>query len=235
MKKLVPNIVTSLNLLCGSIAVISAINDQLVKAALFILLGIFFDFFDGFIARLLKSESPLGFQLDSISDMVTSGLAPGIIMFQLLSNSLTESSYHSTIIPYFSLLIVLGSAFRLARYNISKPQSIFFTGLPTPANAMFVIGLTLVREYSGINFFLALLNDPFFLLILTLILTFLLNSNFKLITFKFETYGIKENFSRYCILLMSLISLIFFDFAGISLSIMFYFVISLIYPPINKN
>src|SRR5690606_34767397 len=85
MKKQIPNFVTLLNLFSGCIAVLFAVHNHFVAAAIFVALGIFFDFFDGLLARKLNVQSPLGVQLDSLADMVTSGLVPGIVMFKLIS------------------------------------------------------------------------------------------------------------------------------------------------------
>jgi CDP-diacylglycerol--serine O-phosphatidyltransferase len=117
-------------------------------AALFVLLGIFFDFFDGFLARKLKVESALGLQLDSLADMVTSGLVPGLIMFHLISLSMTGSERYMDLLPYMGLLITLGSAYRLANFNISTDQKNHFVGLPTPANALLVLSFPLILEYQ---------------------------------------------------------------------------------------
>ena len=129
-KAFFPSLITLLNLLCGSIGVIYAIQGDLVTSAFFVLAGVFFDFFDGFIARKLDSVSDLGLQLDSLADMITSGLIPGIFMFKLLEMSLNPSWPFWHIIPYFGLLITLSSAYRLANFNISIQKN-YFTGLPS--------------------------------------------------------------------------------------------------------
>ena len=139
MKALIPNLITLLNLFSGTIAVIFAVEGVLTMAAFFVFLGIFFDFIDGFLARKLNVASALGLQLDSLADMVTSGLVPGLIMFQLISQSLTGSEPYVDLLPYMGLLITLGSAYRLANFNISIEQKNYFTGLPTPANALLVL------------------------------------------------------------------------------------------------
>ncbi|CEN46406.1 Phosphatidylserine synthase (fragment) [Capnocytophaga canimorsus] len=155
MKKHVPNCITLLNLLCGCIAVIFAVKNQLQWAGLFVALGIFFDFFDGFFARLLHVKSDLGLQLDSLADMVTSGLTPGIVMFQLLSYSHfveENTSLTTTLLPYFGLIITLASAYRLANFNIDSRQTTGFIGLPTPANALFILSLPLILLYQNSTF-----------------------------------------------------------------------------------
>lgn len=151
MKKHIPNIITLLNLFCGCIAVIFAIQNKMDWVIFWVSLGIFFDFFDGFFARLLNVKSELGLQLDSLADMVTSGVTPGIAMFQMLSSSnfvVHNDSLLSTLLPYFGFLITLSSAYRLANFNIDPRQTLGFIGLPTPANALFVISLSVITSHQ---------------------------------------------------------------------------------------
>ena len=158
MKKHIPNFITLLNLFCGCIAVFFAVHGVFEMVALFVFLGIFFDYFDGFAARLLHVKSGLGLQLDSLADMVTSGVVPGIVMFKLLEMSstggwssglLSESSGMATwqslelnpqeFIPLLGLIVTLASAYRLAKFNIDENQTNSFIGLPTPANTLLII------------------------------------------------------------------------------------------------
>ena len=142
MKRYIPNALTLLNLFCGSIAVIFAVNNNFVTAALFVFFGIFFDFFDGFAARKLNVQSELGIQLDSLADMITSGLVPGLVMYKLLE--LTESTWAenfsndisnplcsiagTSLFPLLGLAITLASAYRLAKFNIDEDQQSYFKG-----------------------------------------------------------------------------------------------------------
>jgi len=134
VKAYIPNFITLLNLFSGCIAVIYALEGDMKRTALFVCAGIFFDFFDGFFARKLKVQSELGVQLDSLADMVTSGLVPGLVLFHLLGLVPQPSWDSESILPYFGLLVTLASAYRLAKFNISDNQSDSFIGLPTPAN-----------------------------------------------------------------------------------------------------
>lgn len=135
MKKHIPNLITLGNLFCGTIATIFAVQANYEFAALFVVFGIVFDFFDGFAARLLNVSGELGKQLDSLADMVTSGVVPGIIMYHLLDNDSSEVSA----LKYIGLLLTLGACYRLAKFNIDTRQSDSFIGLPTPAMCLFVI------------------------------------------------------------------------------------------------
>jgi CDP-diacylglycerol---serine O-phosphatidyltransferase len=151
MKKHIPNTITAFNLLCGCIAIIAAFHNQLVWSALLIGAAAFFDFLDGLFARILKVHSEIGKQLDSLADMVSFGLLPGIIMFQLISASLLvidvplfSRDLKGIALPSIALILPVFSAFRLAKFNIDTRQSDSFIGVPTPANAIFIGSLVLI-------------------------------------------------------------------------------------------
>ena len=147
LKYYIPNAITLMNLTSGFIAVIMVFEGQLVKASLFIFLAAIFDFLDGTAARVLDARSELGKQLDSLADIVSFGVAPGIIMFQLLSVGCEGSCNileRMHITPYFSLLIPVCSAIRLGKFNLDLRQEENFIGLPTPANAIFFASIPLV-------------------------------------------------------------------------------------------
>ena len=240
MKKHIPNFVTLLNVLCGSIAVLFAVNGHMTATAFFVILGIFFDFFDGLLARKLKVQSELGLQLDSLADMITSGLVPGIVMFHLLSLtvddfSLVEHSDYLTEffsdiewLPFFGLLITLASAYRLATFNISTNQSDSFIGLPTPANTLLIISFPLIMEHQNNDMMNTIILNPWFLIGVTLLSSFLLNSKIKLIALKFKNWSFKDNAARYLLIILALILLIIFKFAGIPLIIILYILMSLV-------
>lgn len=233
MKAFVPNFITLLNLLSGGIAVIFAVKGDLSTAALFVFFGIFFDFFDGFLARKLNVSSEMGLQLDSLADLVTSGLAPALVLVNLIELSILPSQDANCFLPYLGLLVLLCSAYRLAKFNISTEQSQFFIGLPTPANALLIMSLPLILDYQNSDSYNALILNPFFLVVVTLLSSFLLNAPVKLIALKFKTWNFSENASKYILIIFSLVGLIFFKFAGIPLIIIFYIMLSLINPPKN--
>lgn len=233
MKAFVPNFITLLNLLSGGIAVIFAVKGDLSTAALFVFFGIFFDFFDGFLARKLNVSSEMGLQLDSLADLVTSGLAPALVLVNLIELSILPSQDANCFLPYLGLLVLLCSAYRLAKFNISTEQSQFFIGLPTPANALLIMSLPLILDYQNSDSYNALILNPFFLVVVTLLSSFLLNAPVKLIALKFKTWNFSENASKYILIIFSLVGLILFKFAGIPLIIIFYIMLSLINPPKN--
>ena len=233
MKAFVPNFITLLNLLSGGIAVIFAVKGDLSTAALFVFFGIFFDFFDGFLARKLNVSSEMGLQLDSLADLVTSGLVPALVLVNLIELSILPWQDTNCFLPYLGLLVLLCSAYRLAKFNISNEQSQFFIGLPTPANALLIMSLPLVLDYQNSDSYNALILNPFFLVVVTLLSSFLLNAPVKLIALKFKTWNFSENASKYTLIIFSLVALILFKFAGIPLIIIFYIMLSLINPPKN--
>lgn len=240
MTKYIPNGLTLLNLFCGSIAVLFAVNNNFVTASLFVFLGIFFDFFDGFAARKLNVQSDLGVQLDSLADMVTSGLVPGIVMYKLLELSdgswshigfINESSLsfnEITLLPLLGLAITLASAYRLAKFNIDEEQQTFFKGLPTPANTLLIISLPLIIEFQNSDVINAIILNKWFLIGVTILSCYLLNSNIKLFALKFKDYSFKGNSTRYIFLLLCIVLLIVLQFAAIPLIIILYILMSVL-------
>ena len=241
IKKHIPNAITLLNLLSGSIAVIYAVEGELVFAAFFVVLGIFFDYFDGFFARILNVKSELGLQLDSLADMVTSGVAPGVVMFQLLG---TVNQNHVYEFPYFSqytyeddnvltiavlgLFITLASCYRLANFNIDTRQTDSFIGLPTPANTLLILSLPLILETTTLGWIQELILNKTFLLIVTALSCFLLNAEIPLFALKFKTFGFKENAVKYLFLLGSVVLLVLLQFLAIPIIIFTYVAVSLV-------
>ena len=240
MKKHIPNLLTLGNLFCGTVATILAVQGDFVLAGLFVVIGIFFDFFDGFAARLLNVSGELGKQLDSLADMVTSGVVPGIIMFGLLSErdfvsyfgekteTISFTGFHVELFPFLGLILTLGACYRLAKFNIDTRQSDSFIGLPTPAMSLFVISLPLIQEYSDIEFAQNLITNNYFLIAITLFLTYLMNAELPLFSLKFKEYSIKNNLMKYLFLVACLLMIIFLQYISIPLIIILYVVLSVI-------
>ncbi|MEX6625831.1 CDP-alcohol phosphatidyltransferase family protein [Tenacibaculum salmonis] len=238
IKRHIPNLLTLGNLLCGTIATIFAIKGDFVGVAVLVVLGIIFDFFDGFVARMLGVQGELGKQLDSLADMVTSGVVPGMVMLQLLVNALDVDAagyfgidtYGATgsSFPYIGLLLTLGACYRLANFNIDTRQSDSFIGLPTPAMALFVISLPLIAEFGKQQFFIDLIMNQYFLFAITAVLTFLMNAEIPLFALKFKSFGFKENALKYIFLLLSVLLLIVLKFVAIPLIILIYVVFSIV-------
>ncbi len=234
MKKHIPNFITLLNLSSGVIAILFATQNQLEYAAYFVFLGIIFDFFDGFVARLLNEQSELGVQLDSLADVVTSGVAPGIVMFQLLRNADSDWEIldylkkfkEMDFIPFLGILVTLAAAYRLANFNIDDRQSHDFIGLPTPAFTLFIMSLPLISSYSTFEWSMNLVEDQYFLIVVTLLGSLLMNSNISLFSLKISSFALKANTVKLLFLLVSIALFITLKVTAIPLIIIFYIVLS---------
>jgi CDP-diacylglycerol--serine O-phosphatidyltransferase len=238
-KYYIPNFVTILNLASGVVAITYILGGQLVWAAVFIFIAGVFDYLDGTLARVLDARSELGKQLDSLADIVSFGVAPGILVYHLLSINCTGSCNvldRMHITPYFALLIPVCSAIRLAKFNIDLRQVENFIGLPTPANAMFFASIPLViylqpHLYSVIklDFLVDFFSNNRVIAILTVFFSYLLISDFKIFSMKFKTTGWVENRMRYIFLILSLVLLMLFSLNALPMMVFLYFLISLGY------
>lgn len=229
MKKHIPNLITFGNLFAGSIACLYAFQADFLWAFIFMFIGIFFDFFDGMAARILDVKSELGLQLDSLADMVTSGLVPGIVMFHLIGKSVNpdfsfqEFDFASVdMIALFGFLITLGSAYRLAKFNIDTRQTDAFIGLPTPANAIFITSLALSIKH------LPFLQNVYILCLISILSYYILNAEIKLIALKFKNLNFKENWYRFLLILVSIALIISLQFLAVPIVIAFYIILSVI-------
>ena len=227
IKKHIPNIITLLNLFCGCIAVVFVAELNFVMAFYFVCLGIFLDFFDGFFARLFKVAGELGLQLDSLADMVTSGVVPGYAMFWLLQQS-QDPANPILILPYLGFIITLGSCYRLANFNIDTRQTDSFIGLPTPANALFILSLPLVLKYSDSLVIFDILTNQWILLAITLFSAFILNAEIPLFSLKIKDFTFKKNALQIVFLSLSVLLLAFFQYLAIPLIIITYVLLSVI-------
>ncbi|AZQ43887.1 CDP-alcohol phosphatidyltransferase family protein [Nonlabens ponticola] len=250
MKKYVPNLITLGNLFCGCIAAMFAFADDIVWAGVFVAGGIFLDFFDGLAARLLNVSSELGGQLDSLADMVTSGLVPGIVMFQMLSDSLgvaflddmafTAAADQAMFllpiknyIPFIGFLITAASCYRLAKFNIDTRQTDSFIGLPTPANAIFIISLAIILDITEVDWIYNLLDNPYFLLAITGLSCFMLNAELPLFALKFKNFGFKGNEIRWIFVAVCLSMIILLKIYAVPLIIILYVVMSVLNLQLN--
>lgn len=227
IKKHIPNLITLINLFCGCVAVVFVSEQNYEMAFYMVCLGIFFDFFDGFFARLFKVSSPLGLQLDSLADMVTSGVVPGYVMYSMFTNSAHEIGT-STFVPFLGFIVTLGSCYRLANFNIDTRQTDSFIGLPTPANALFILSLPLVLKFSDSLITLEILTNEWILLLIALCSTYVLNAEIPLFALKIKKFNFKDNALQIVFLLTSLVMLIFLQYIAIPLIIIFYVLLSVI-------
>ncbi|MDP4226684.1 MAG: CDP-diacylglycerol--serine O-phosphatidyltransferase [Bacteroidota bacterium] len=237
VKKSLPNFVTILSLLSGSIATVLAFQDNLIAAACFIFAAAVFDFMDGMVARALKAYSPMGKELDSLSDVISFGMAPAAILFRILLMSLVkrDSSFNyetadalHLVILFSPFLITAFSALRLAKFNIDERQTSSFIGLPTPASAIFIASLALILIGKTDSYLHSVILNPGVLLGIIVVLCALLVAEIPMFSLKIKSLRFADNRLRYFFLLIAVLALIFFNLYAIPFVIIFYVILSII-------
>ena len=222
----VPNMITLANLLAGAIAVIITLQYHNYTFAMgLVVLAAIFDFLDGFVARLLGQQSPLGVQLDSLADDVTFGLVPAVVMFDMYSHS---ESYYGCVPPameymgYLTLIIAAFSVLRLAKFNIDTTQTTEFSGLPTPANALLLLSVAMLVERGC----LTICQEH--ILVLSVAMSLLLISPIRMFALKFKGFGWRGNQLRYIFILVSLCVVVLAPIYSVTIIIALYIVVSTI-------
>ena len=218
MKKHIPNTITLLNQFSGIVACIFAYNSRFDLALLFVLIGATLDFMDGAMARLLRVSSPLGKELDSLADVITFGLVPGMIAFRLLGPLAEVWEY----MPYLGFLITLFSTYRLGKFNIDERQTTSFIGLATPANAIFWLGLA-----YGYQSLLSAVS-PWFVLVAVVVSSYLLVCELPMFSFKFHNFGWAENRIRYMFIIGAIVLAVVFFRQSLPLIILWYILLSVV-------
>ncbi len=221
LKKHIPNFITLLNLFCGCIAIVMVANLKFDMAFYFVALGIFFDFFDGFFARKFNVAGPLGVQLDSLADMVTSGVVPGYVMFQILKQYNENGCDY---LPYLGFIITLGACYRLANFNIDTRQSDSFIGLPTPANTLFIASLPLVTN----SFVDPIIQNTWVLLAITSVSAYIMNAEIPLFSLKIKNFSFQKYKLQIGFLVASLIMIATLQFLAVPLIILTYVLLSVV-------
>lgn len=228
LKAQLPNFITLLNLLSGVLGILWVLEGQPLYGAYFVILSATFDFFDGFTARLLKVQSDMGKELDSLADVVSFGVLPGILLY-----SLTKSQTESSFLPYFTLIIPMLSAYRLAKFNLDTRQSDQFIGLPTPANALLLTTIPhLAARWPELS---PWLSSPIALVVLAWLTSLLLVAELPLIALKFKNSSFTDNSYRYALLVIGVVCLIWLQLAGIPLVILAYLLLSGIENKLRKK
>lgn len=222
------NAITLGNLFSGCVGAIHLLNGDYKTAALCIIISLVLDFFDGFVARALKANSNLGVQLDSLADMVSFGLVPGLAMYKMLEPH--GNDFLGLPLPfeikYLGLFITVFSCLRLAIFNLDEEQKYYFKGLNTPSNTILIFGIYyVVQKYLEAEPNL----NPVYLLALTALSSWLLVSPIKMIAMKFKSKSLKDNYSKIALLIGSILILLIFKTAGIPLVIVYYIIVSLIF------
>ncbi|GGH37604.1 phosphatidylserine synthase [Dyadobacter endophyticus] len=224
IRRNIPNALTCGNLLCGCIGVVEAFHNNLILSCLLIGVALIFDFLDGFIARLLKVTSPIGRDLDSLADMVTFGLLPAIILYQLLMQSIPDLLGIWKAYPAF--IIAIFSAIRLAKFNNDPRQSDSFIGVPTPANAMLIASLPLIVHTES-AFWKDIIINTNNLLILSAVMSYALVMELPLIALKFKQFGWKGNESRFILIGITVLLLVTLKFLAVPAILIVYVLLSI--------
>lgn len=233
IKRLIPNLFTMLNLFCGCVALVMASNEDYYWAFWLVCLGIFFDFFDGFFARKFNVAGPLGVQLDSLADMITSGVVPAYVVFKMMSNAVSFGT--DSYFPYLGFIIALGACYRLAKFNIDTRQSDSFIGLPTPANSLFFTSLPLINLSLYDDNFSGMIYNKWVLVFLVFLSAYVMNAeiplfSLKIKNFSFAKYKLQVFFLALCVVLFALLSVY-----AVPLIIILYVLLSVINNIVTKK
>lgn len=227
MIKHLPNAMTCANLLCGCLGIVQVFEGELAIASWLILLAAVLDFLDGFVARALRAQSPIGKELDSLADCVTFGVLPAFIMFSLLRDPFGgNSGINSSLYPYLAFSLAVFSALRLAKFNIDTRQSDSFIGVPTPANAMVIAALPLIIAYQP-NYSSWAVN-PYILYTYTVLMSYLLVAELPLFALKFKSFSWSENRIKFIFLMVSALLLLILRYAAVPLIIFLYILLSIL-------
>jgi CDP-diacylglycerol--serine O-phosphatidyltransferase len=226
IKKHLPNAITCANLFSGCVGIVLAFQGELVAAAYALFLAAIFDFFDGFAARVLKSFSGIGKDLDSLADMVSFGLLPSAIMYELFLQA-PQIDKVSHYLNFIAFLIPVFSALRLAKFNNDTRQSENFIGLPTPANAILIASFPIIISQHN-HYYTPYLLNPYVLSCFVIAMCALLVLEVPMMSLKFKNSDFNKNIYRYLLLLFSAILILFFKFAAIPVIIFIYIILSII-------
>jgi CDP-diacylglycerol--serine O-phosphatidyltransferase len=249
MRRQIPNFFTLLNLFFGCMAVVFALQtsavviyvneefnssfnipEKLTWAAICIIIAAVIDFLDGFVARLMKATSNLGKQLDSLSDVVSFGVAPGVIIYQLLRFSFAreENGLNISIlwlVPAF--ILSCAAAYRLAKFNLDESQAFYFKGVPVPAVGLLVASFPLILHFNTINSINNLLINKWLLYSIIILLSYLMVSNIRMMSLKFPDFSFKNNGPKITLLVIAIITAVFLQWVAVPVVFIFYILLSL--------
>src|ERR1035437_2955447 len=231
-----PNFITSLNLASGFIAIIFAAKGLIITASWLVLAAMIFDFVDGFSARLLNAYSAIGKELHSLADIVSFGIAPGLIIYYLLNKSISFNgpvnininSLQGILLMLIPAIMPICGAIRLAIFNLDSTQATTFKGLPIPANALAVISVVIAGNYSQSQLFNSFTGSPFLLIIFTIILSLLMVTRIPLLSLKVSSLKLKGNEGRYILAGLVVICFAIFGILAMPLIIPLYIISSAI-------
>lgn len=247
--KNIPNLFTLLNLFFGCTAIIFLLQngitisytqegaqyidlpEKIWMGSLFIGLAAVVDFLDGFLARLLKADSEMGKQLDSLADVVSFGVAPGFIIYQFLRMSFVreENGLDVSIVWLLPALIIpCAAAYRLAKFNLDEEQRYGFKGVPTPAVGLLIASMPLIYWYASDETIVTLLLNKWFLYGLVIVLSYLMVSDLPLMSLKFSDYNVKNNLSKFILIILSVLLILFLKWLAIPIIFVIYILLSLV-------
>lgn len=257
LKKHIPNTITLGNLFCGCLAIVKAFEGNLVWTAYLVGIALVLDFFDGFTARMLNVSSAIGKDLDSLADMVTFGVVPGVVIYFLIYNGLPWSDQTEVLngavdgtfqmeitkdikqwryLPCVGFIVTIFSCIRLAKFNNDSRQSDSFIGLPTPANTMVICSIPLINhfqpELSSVGVFI---SNVWFLCFLSLIMSYLLIAEIPLFALKFKNFSLADNKIVYIFLLVAVTLILTMKFVAIPIVIILYILLSIVNNMFLKN
>lgn len=229
----IPNGITLLNLFSGSLSIVAAFEGRLELAGLLVIVSGLLDFLDGFTARLIGVYTQLGKELDSLSDVVSFGVAPAVVLFHLLRKSLGIDSCHGIfdghIILAVPFLVAVFSSLRLGLFNIDERQTSSFIGLPTPANAFLIVGLVFGANSNWTAIYNPIVNSPTVLIILSFVLPFLLVCELPMFSLKIKSLKPAVAYKQLTFLAGALTFIVVFGKASLSIIIVWYIILSFVY------
>jgi CDP-diacylglycerol--serine O-phosphatidyltransferase len=248
--KQIPNLFTLLNLVFGCLAIVATLQngitffvtpegeqfmdipEKIWMASLFIGLAAAVDFFDGFLARLLKANSGMGKQLDSLADVVSFGVAPGVILYQFLRMSFAQrpegmDTSMLWLVPAF--LVPCAAAWRLAKFNLDERQEYSFRGVPTPAVGLLVASLPLIYWNVNEDWVRALLFNTWFLFGFIAVTCFLMIANIPMLSFKFRDLSVRNNLPKYLLLVLGILAIVFLKWLAVPVIFIAYVLVSLLF------
>lgn len=227
IKKHIPNAITCLSMASGCVAIVMALQGKFLWTAIWVIIAAVFDFMDGFAARMLKAYSPMGKELDSLSDMVSFGVAPGMALFALYQQGVATLPFETLhpYIPYLAFVIPAFSGLRLAKFNIDERQTTSFIGLPTPAHALFWVSLCYSLQ-PAISIHSILLIP--LLIIVSIGSSLLMTSEIPMFSLKIKSLAWKGNEFRYLLVFAAIVFTVLWGFLGIAGTILLYILLSVI-------
>ena len=228
--KHIPNTITCCNLLSGCVSILLLCQNHVLGASLMIFIAAVFDFFDGFAARLLNAKSPIGGELDSLSDVVSFGVAPSFIIAMLLSQTgISWMVADVNVFPMLAFILAAFAAVRLAKFNIDTRQSSSFIGLPVPAVGLFIASLPLMlAQISTDSALYNFVVNPYFLLAAVAIFSWLMISEVPFFSFKIKNLKFKENILRYFVVIFAIVAVIILKLVALPFVFLFYILLSVI-------